>query len=220
MAESVSKKVREIVDRTPFLRDVLRKGFLNYTNFTESILEEVSQACNKEVKETAVIMALRRYATELNKVEGQKTSDGVCYTIVMHTNIIDYNYTKTPDLISHLGNLYDLSVRNGGTDFLNVILGSNEVTIATSEKLAPHIEKVLSPFKPMYKQDDLVALTMSFGSNFIQTPGIVYEAARRLAWNSINVYEIVSTISELTFVIKRTDSFEAYRVLQNLQGKK
>ncbi len=220
MAESVSKKVREIVDRTPFLRDVLRKGFLNYTNFTDSILDEVSQACNKEVKESAIIMALRRYATELNRVEGQKTSDGVNYTIVMHTNVIDYNYTKTPDLISHLGNLYDLSVRNGGTDFLNVILGSNEVTIATSEKLAPYVEKTLSPFKPIYKQDDLVALTMSFGSNFIQTPGIVYEAARRLAWNSINVYEIVSTISELTFVIRRTDSFEAYRVLQNLQGKK
>ena len=220
MAESVSKKVREIVDRTPFLRDVLRKGFLNYTNFTESILDEVSQACNKEVKETAVIMALRRYATELNRVEGQKDTDGVNYTIVMHTNIIDYNYTKTPELISHLGNLYDLSGRNGGTDFLNVILGSSEVTIATSEKLAPYIEKALSPFKAIYKQDDLVALTMSFGSNFIQTPGIVYEAARRLAWNSINVYEIVSTISELTFVIRRTDSFEAYRVLQNLQGKK
>lgn len=220
MAESVSKKVREIVDRTPFLRDVLRKGFLNYTNFTESILDEVSQACNKEVKETAIIMALRRYATELNRMEGQKGTDGVSYTIVMHTNIVDYNYAKTPELIQHLASLYDLSGRNGGTDFLNVIFGSSEVTIATSEKLVPHIEKILSSFKYMYKQDDLVALTLSFGSNFIQTPGIVYEAARRLAWNSINVYEIVSTISELTFVIKRTDSFEAYRVLQNLQGKK
>ena len=33
MAESVSRKVREIVDKTPFLRDILRKGFLNYSNF-------------------------------------------------------------------------------------------------------------------------------------------------------------------------------------------
>ena len=107
MAESVSKKVREIVDRTPFLRDVLRKGFLNYTNFTESIIDEVAQSCNKEVKETAVIMALRRYATELNRAEGQKKSDGVSYTIVMHTNIIDYNYSKTPELIQQLGTLYE-----------------------------------------------------------------------------------------------------------------
>lgn len=220
MAESVSKKVREIVDRTPFLRDVLRKGFLNYTNFTESIIDEISQSCNKEVKETAVIMALRRYATELNKAESQKKGDGVSYTIVMHTNIIDYNYSKTPELIQQLGSLYDLAGRNGGNDFLNIILGSSEVTIAASEKLIPWIEKTLSPFKTTYRQDDLVAVTMIFGSNFVQTPGIVYEAARRLAWNSINVYEIVSTVSELTFVIKRTDSFEAYRVLQNLQGKK
>ena len=54
----------------------------------------------------------------------------------------------------------------------------------------------------------------------IQNPGIVYESARRLAWNSINVLEIFSTVTELSFVIKRTDSFEAYRVLQDLQRSK
>ena len=41
MAESVSRKVREIVDKTPFLRDVLGKGFLNYSNFAQSIRDEV-----------------------------------------------------------------------------------------------------------------------------------------------------------------------------------
>ena len=115
MAESVSKKVREIVDRTPFLRDVLRKGFLNYTNFTESIIDEVAQSCNKEVKETAVIMALRRYATELNRAEGQKKSDGVSYTIVMHTNIIDYNYSKTFSLSSSLERCTNFPAATGGT---------------------------------------------------------------------------------------------------------
>ena len=67
---------------------------------------------------------------------------------------------------------------------------------------------------------DMVALSMVWGSPEIQNPGIVYESARRLAWNSINVLEIFSTVTELSFVIKRTDSFEAYRVLQDLQRSK
>ena len=66
----------------------------------------------------------------------------------------------------------------------------------------------------------MVALSMVWSSPEIQNPGIVYESARRLAWSSINVLEIFSTVTELSFVIKRTDSFEAYRVLQDLQRSK
>lgn len=69
MAESVSSKVREIVDKTPFLRDVLMKGFLNYSNFADSIIDEVSQSCNKNVQSTAIIMALRRYCSDLQKTK-------------------------------------------------------------------------------------------------------------------------------------------------------
>lgn len=221
MAESVSKKVREIVDRTPFLRDVLRKGFLNYSNYAQSISEEISQSCTKEVKESAIIMALRRYADELSRSESENPSDDFSYTITMHTNIVDFNFLKTPELVQMLGNLYKVAGKNGANDFLNVSLGSNEVIIALSDSLLPQVDKLLENFKPIYKKNDLVAVTMIFGSDgFVQTPGIVYEAARRLAWNSINVLEIISTSSELTFVIKRTDSFEAYRVLQNLQGRR
>jgi predicted transcriptional regulator len=37
---------------------------------------------------------------------------------------------------------------------------------------------------------------------------------RHLAWEQINVIEIVSTMNELTFVIKREDSMKAFDVLQ------
>jgi aspartokinase len=53
-----------------------------------------------------------------------------------------------------------------------------------------------------------------FTGDFLQTPGIVYEAVRHLAWEQINVIEIVSTMNELTFVIKREDSMKAFDVLQ------
>jgi predicted transcriptional regulator len=39
-----------------------------------------------------------------------------------------------------------------------------------------------------------------------------------LAWEQINVIEIVSTMNELTFVIKREDSMKAFDVLQGFLG--
>ena len=67
--------------------------------------------------------------------------------------------------------------------------------------------------------EDLVALSLVFTGDFLQTPGIVYEAVRRLAWEEINVIEIVSTMNELTFVIKREDSMQAFEVLQSFLAK-
>jgi hypothetical protein len=37
---------------------------------------------------------------------------------------------------------------------------------------------------------------------------------RKLAWENINVYEIVSTMTELTVVISREDSSRGYEALQ------
>ena len=220
MAESVSSKVREIVDKTPFLRDVLMKGFLNYSNFADSIIDEVSQSCNRKVQSTAIIMALRRYCSELQKTNGSVSTENLKYTIVMHTNIAYLDFVKTPDLVQQIGALYKIAAKNGANEFLNVLTSSGTVTIGVSESLLPSIEAMTKSSTLLFKQTDMVALSMVWSSPEIQNPGIVYESARRLAWNSINVLEIFSTVTELSFVIKRTDSFEAYRVLQDLQRSK
>ncbi|MDX9809886.1 MAG: hypothetical protein RBT04_07060, partial [Sphaerochaetaceae bacterium] len=54
--------------------------------------------------------------------------------------------------------------------------------------------------------------------DFMSTPGIVYEAERKLAWEQINENEIISTMHELTFVIRREDSMKAFSVLQSFLG--
>ena len=82
------------------------------------------------------------------------------------------------------------------------------------------VEELVKGEEVLHQMDDLVALTLVFTGDFLQTPGIVYEAVRRLAWEAVNVIEIVSTMNELTFVIGREDSMAAFDVLQSFLGKK
>jgi aspartokinase len=66
----------------------------------------------------------------------------------------------------------------------------------------------------------LVALTIVFeGKNFLTTPGVIFTAIRRLAWEQINIYEIVSTMTELTFILGKKDSMKAYNALQEFVSK-
>lgn len=113
-----------------------------------------------------------------------------------------------------LGKLYD-EVSSSKGDFLNVTLGNNEVSISFSDKYLSLVESLVHDEPVLYRKSDLVALSIVFAGDFMSTPGIVYEAVRKLAWEQVNVNEIISTLSELTFVISREDSMKAFAVLQS-----
>ncbi|MGE4466200.1 hypothetical protein [Sphaerochaeta sp.] len=213
MAESVSSCVKRIVDKSPFIHEMLINGILSFSNYASSIQDEVQKAYGKEVKASAIVMALRRYGEELKR-ENAKTNHGnVEYGIVMKTNIFDVNLVRKDNFISKLGVLYrNISTEKG--DFLNITLGSHEVSLAVSEKYRYLVDELTEGEEILNQMNDLVALSLVFTGDFLQTPGIVYEAVRHLAWEQINVIEIVSTMNELTFVIKREDSMKAFDVLQ------
>lgn len=217
MAESVSSCVKKIVDSSPFIHEMLINGILSYSNYASSIQDEVQKAYTSPVKQSAIVMALRRYADELKRSGTRQKPGNVDYNIVMKTNIFDLNLVRRDNFITKLGELYSrVSTEKG--DFLNITLGNHEVSLAVSEKYRSLVEELAKDEEVLTQMDDLVALTLIFSGDFLQTPGIVYEAVRRLAWEQINVIEIVSTMNELTFVIKRDDSMKAFNVLQGFLG--
>ena len=212
--ESVSNSVKRIIDRTPFLYEMLIQGILSYSNYAASIQPTVEQLHGKEVKPSAIVMAIRRYAEELRRKDTEQKSYDLRYEIVMKTNIFDINLVRSESIMTKLGQLYQL-VSHASGDFLNVTLGSHEVSLSVSEKYHDSVEALLEGEQVLHRMGDLVALSLVFSGDFMSTPGIVYEAVRKLAWEEINVNEIISTMNELTFVIRREDSMDAFTVLQS-----
>ncbi|MGD1816924.1 MAG: hypothetical protein ACPKNR_07835 [Pleomorphochaeta sp.] len=214
MAESVSSCVKNIIDKTPFINEMLVKGILSYSNYASSIKKDVENKYGKSVKHSAIVMAIRRYGDELRIREKNENKSNVDYEIIMKTKIFDLNIVRNDKFLAKLAQLYnEVSTEKG--DFLNVALGSHEISVAISEKYSELLEQLAKDEEILHKMDDLVALSLVFSGDFLQTPGIVYEAVRKLAWEKINVIEIVSTKNELTFVIKREDSMKAFDELQS-----
>jgi aspartokinase len=214
MAESVSSCVKRIIDKTPFINEMLVKGILSYSNYASSIKKDVEESYGKLVKHSAIVMAIRRYGDELRAKEENERKTDVDYEIVMKTKIFDLNIVRNDKFLAKLAKLYnEVSTEKG--DFLNVSLGSHEISVAISEKYSQLLEELAQEEEILHKMDDLVALSLVFSGDFLQTPGIVYEAVRKLAWEKINVIEILSTKNELTFVIKREDSMKAFDELQS-----
>ncbi|MGP1419177.1 MAG: hypothetical protein ACTTJZ_05145 [Sphaerochaetaceae bacterium] len=219
MKGSISETVRSIIDNSPYIKEMLSKDFLNCSSYSAAIKPQVEKACGRQAGSNAIVMALRRYAQELSKPDvSQRTPPIIDYQIVLHTNIFDYNLEKTDSLLHKIPLLYR-ELPSTQREFINFIVGTNEVGIIGSEKYRAQVEQAIGDTPVLHKETGLVAFTMIFSGPFLQTPGIINEATRRLAWKDINLLELISTKNELTFVIKNADSIEAYQVLQSFQSK-
>ncbi len=211
--ETISSIVKKIIETKPFIHESMIRGIISFGNLADILLPEIEKNYTGEVKHSAVVMALRRYGEELKKREKELDISKINYEITIKTNILDVNIEKKASLFGKLTKLYQLVALEKG-DFLNVTIGSNEVGIAVSQKYSSELNTILEGEKILHHRTDLVALTVIFSGDFLYTPGIIYEAVRKLAWEHINVLEIVSTMNELTFVINRIDSAQAYEALQ------
>jgi len=216
---TVSHLVKKAVSENSFLLEAMSKELISYSNLAEQLKSYIESELGKKVKESAIVMALRRYSEELQGYDKKIKKFKFEGEIIMRTKIMVFNVVKSSSLLNKIKNLYGLVDFSRG-DTLNIILGSNEVSIVTNEKYKEKLSNFLKGEKIINKEFDLVALTIVFeDGGFYDTPGILFSTIRKLAWEQINIFELVSTMTELTFILGKKDSMKAYNVLQEFVGK-
>ncbi len=215
MASSVAFYVKEIINRSPFISEMLIQEVISYSNLAVFIKPKVEALYGSEVSSAAIVMAIRRYTQDLKKLNHiEKKKNKIDFEISMKTNIYDVNIKRSNSFIANIPNLYNI-IKSENGDFINISLSDYEIVVTISDKYKDVLDGILKNENVINSELDMVALTISFkDNNFLETPGITYLATRKLAWENINIYEIVSTLNVLTFIIKRKDSLQAYSVLQ------
>jgi len=216
---TISHIVKKIVHEQPFVEEGLANGIISVANLAEQFQPKIEEELGKKVKLPAVVMALHRFAEEIQKHRREMKKFDYSAELLIKSNLCDLTIVKSPSLLAKLKTIYNLVNFERG-DTLNVILGNNEVSIVINEKYYDRLAKFLHGEKILHKESDLIALTIIFTKDdFLHTPGIIFNAVRKLAWNNINIFEIVSTMTELTFILSNKDSMKAYDVLQELVNK-
>ena len=216
---TISHLVKKIVNEKPFLQEALAQKIISYGNLAEQLTPKIEEDLGKKIKHSAAVMALRRYSDELKDMHEKVKPFDYRSEIVMKTNICDINVVKSPKLMTKLNKLYGFVDFEKG-DILNVIIGNFEISIVTNERYKDKVIQFLKGEKIVKKESNLVALTIRFGSSeFFNTPGVVFTIIRKLAWENINIYEIVSTMTELTLILDKKNSMKAYDGLQSLMVK-
>lgn len=210
---TVSAAIKEIVDSKPMLYEAVYQGIVNYANLAENLKPEIELMVGEKVEQPAIVMALRRYADRMKPAGEKKQPFTMKSEIVMKTGLMDMTFVKTPALLSKMKKLYELIDHDKG-DTLNIIQGNYEITIVTNDKYKKDVLELLKEEKLLNQEKELVSFTMSFSKGFFYSPGIIAKVTRTLAWDNINLFEIISTMTELIFIISSKDAMRAYKALQ------
>jgi len=212
---TISHIVNKLVDERIYLHEALSKGIASYGSVAKHLKAEIEKELGKEVKHSAIVTALRRYSEKLTtRFNGVKFNTKYS-EVNLKTHIIDINVIRTQELFDKLKRFYDLVQFEKG-DILHVVYGRTHVAIITNERYKDKILKLLQNQKIKKIEENLVALSFTVGKERIDEAGVLFKLTRSLAWEDINVVEIISVNVEVTFIVDKKNATKGYNALERL----
>lgn len=207
----ITHVVQEIVSDSEIAFSALQTGVLNLSAYAKTIQREVEKRTKKPVQLGSVIIALSRLRPTIKKAPSlipPITIDG----LAVRSSLVEIAFDRTDHNMSRLRDLYkDKQVTSA--DFFTVTQGTAEITVICSEASEQHIIKSFKPQKPKIVIQNLVGLTVRLTSRYIQTPNTFYALMRQLAMHKINIIELVSTYTEITFILEEKYLQQAFNLL-------
>lgn len=212
---STQQVIEDIIKRTPFLEEILASGLINYSALARKTRPQVEKKLLKTIKNGAIIMALRRLSRDLEKKDLiRKKLSQELEDITIRSNLADLTYANSPTIIHAQEGLIN-RIKNTNGAFLSISYGTREVTVIASESIEKDIREIFAKEKLLSEFSNLSSVTIKLREETTLTPGVYYTILKLLAWEGINIVEVVSTFTELTIILDKKNIDHAFSILKS-----
>lgn len=217
--KTISSVVEQYIKSKPFLLSSLSQGIINLTSLARIMMPELEAHLGKDVKQGAVVMALKRLSEELDFKINYKISKVLknIGEITVRSSLSDYTYVisntlldNQAKLISEINKLQDI--------FYTSSRGVNETNIVISASVKELTETIFKHEKLTHKIENLSSITVKLPQENISTPGVYYYIFQRLAWEGIIIHEVISTTNEFTIIVSDDQIDVAFKVIKDLKN--
>jgi len=207
---TITHVVQDILNNHVFLNEAVSNDIISYNKVAEKIKPEVEAEMGKKVKHSAIVMALRRNADKLN---GKYKHPSIDYSIeTIKTDLCYIVFENSPTIQNKIQKIYSIiNFKKGG--ILNLIQSNFEIAIIINKKYREEALDILEGEKVLDILDNLVSISLVYDKDFLRTPGIIYEVSRFMAWENINIVDMVITKMELELIIDKKDLMKCYKTL-------
>jgi hypothetical protein len=218
---SIGKITEEIIGRSPFLREAMTDDLINISSLARKIKPEIEETLGKEVKEGAIVMAIKRMSPGLYHRLNMKITNiiGELGDFLVRSNLEDYTFENTESLRQKQADLVQL-VNSDSDVFYTICRGVTETTIIASSSISGKISNLLINERLKSHTTDLASITVKLPAVNSEVYGVYYYILKHLAWEGLNIVEVVSTANEFTIIVKQDHVDKAFKVLMQLKRGK
>jgi predicted Rdx family selenoprotein len=214
---TIPNVVEEVIKKKPFLEGALIEGLINLSALARQLRGEIEQRLGKPVNESAIIMALNRLVPRLELTSTMKFRRIIAGVgdIIVRSNLTDFTYNNTATLYGRQEQLLRevYSAPTAQDVLCTFSQGIYETTLVVSSSLGGIVERIFQDEMLVLKRDRLSSITVKLPPENTACPGVYYYIFKELAWDNINIAEVISTSNEFTVVVSDADIHRAFTIL-------
>ncbi len=213
---TISEVVKDIVRKTPFLEEGLARDILNLSAVARMIKPEIEKELMKEIKKGAIVMSLKRLKLNLRKKDlGPRAFFKKPPDLMVRSNLVEITLSNTESFRQKQRKFIE-QLKWKDNYFLTITQGIFETTIIASENLEGALQKNFAGEKIVSRFKNLSSITIQLPDNATRVPGIYSFFLRALAWEGINLIEVVSTLNEFSIILENKNVDRAFSILNGL----
>lgn len=218
--KTIASCVQELLVARPFLEEALSRDIINYSALAKDLNQPISDLLRKPVKDGAIMMALRRYTPPTSKKNelNLKQIFKDLGDITVRSNLTDFTFYNSKTLIhNHSKVLAEIDADR--QVFYAFTRGIHESNIIVSSTKKNTIESIFEHETQIATQDQLSAISINLPKGNSKIVGLYYQIFKRLAWENVTLYEVVSTTNEFTILVEDHLIDKAFSVIKGLKNQ-
>ncbi len=218
--DRLSKVIERLINQSPFIQEAISEGLINISSLARKLNPEIKKVTGKEVSDSAIIMAIKRMPPGTNqKIERKiKNFMGDLGDLIVRSNLVKCTFNNyigiSQDQAKFLNQIKDIS-----DNFYTVSRGVTETTIITNEQFKKDIVSFFSTEGMISEMSGLSSITMKLPQINTEISGVYYYLLKKIAWEGINLSEVISTTNEFTIVVETSMVSKAFSVLMDLKSE-
>jgi len=216
--KTASAAVEDYIRKKPFLQSALSQGIINLTSLSRTIQPEIQEVLGKEVRQGAIVMALKRLSEELefrltHRIVRVLKDIG---EITVRSSLSDYTYRISDTILDRQAELLS-EIQNDPDLFYTSSRGVQEINIVISTRSGTLVERIFEQEQCTQKVEGLSSITVKLPTENVTVPGVYYFIFQRLAWEGILIYEVISTTNEFTILVEEDQVEMAFKTIKDLK---
>ncbi|TYA70130.1 hypothetical protein [Seonamhaeicola marinus] len=217
--KTVSNCVEDILITQPYLEEALSRNIINYSALAVELTEPISKMLKKDVKPGAIMMALRRYnppPTLGNSIKMKRVIQNLG-DITVRSNLTDFTVKNSETLINNHSKILE-RINKEDKLFYTFTRGIHESTLIISSSLNEFVHDNLKNETFLAVQNGLSAITINLPQDNSKIAGLYYHFFKRLAWEGIVLYEVLSTTNEFTILVEDEYVDKAFTAIKRVKA--